>query len=240
MKSKPYMLATDLDGTLVGDKEALHKLLRYFDKKIYDIALIYITGRHYASALSLIESEALPMPDVLISDVGTSIYMTKSTVEDKDWTKKMQTDWQPDLVEEIASQITALTKQLLPDNGRISFTTQSGKAPVIQLEKALIVNNVSHKLIFSSNRDVDILPRNSGKGEALTYVLEKYSCASVNVLVAGDSGNDIEMLSLGHPSVIVGNAQDELSSLEVHPQLYRSVQKYAGGIHEAWMHFYDE
>lgn len=239
MKNKIYMLATDLDGTLVGDKEELHKLLQYFEKAIYDVALVYITGRHFNSALSLIKSEALPMPDVLISDVGTSIYTTKNLVEDKEWTKKMQLDWQPRLVEELASSISTLIKQSLPNTSRISFTTQSGEATVLQLEKELMKNNVSHKLIFSSNRDLDILPKYSGKGQALAYVLDTYANKDVNVLVAGDSGNDLEMLSLGHPSVVVGNAQAELASVEAQPQLYRASRNCAGGIHEAWLHFYD-
>lgn len=238
MKRKPYMLATDLDGTLVGDKEGLHSLLRYYEDSHYDVALVYITGRHLVSALSLIRAEGLPMPDVLISDVGTVIYTTEWLVEDKEWTKKMQMDWQPELVVELGSSIPALTMQPLPDNRRISFTIQSDEAVVSLLEKALIEDNVSHKLIFSSNRDVDILPANSGKGQALAYVMDKYACPDVNVLVAGDSGNDVEMLSLGHPSVIVGNAQAELASMEPHPRLYRATKDCAGGIQEAWIHFY--
>lgn len=237
MKRKPYMLATDLDGTLVGDKEELYRLLRFYDESIYDVALVYITGRHLASALSLIRAEGLPLPDVLISDVGTIIYTTKDLVEDKDWTKRMQTDWQPELVVQLASSFPALSRQPLPVICRVSFTTEN-EAVIFPLKRALIKNNVSHKLIFSSNRDVDILPKYSGKGQALTYVIHKYACPNVNVLVAGDSGNDLDMLSLGYPSVIVGNAQPELALMESHPQLFRAKKGFAGGIYEAWIHFY--
>ena len=31
MENKKYLLATDLDGTFIGDTEALDKLLRFFD-----------------------------------------------------------------------------------------------------------------------------------------------------------------------------------------------------------------
>lgn len=232
------MLATDLDGTLVGDRGALQRLLHYFEEATYDVALVYITGRHFASALSLIKAEDLPTPDVLIADVGTAIYVTTELVEDSEWTEKMKSNWQPRVVESLASSIPTLLQQSLPSNCRISFTTQSGEKAVTQLERALIHNNVSHKLIFSSNRDIDILPTASGKGQALTYVLEKYACSDVKVLVAGDSGNDIEMLSIGQPSVIVGNAQNELFSVKSHPKLYRAKKNYADGIHEAWLHFF--
>lgn len=233
------MLATDLDGTLVGDKEELHSLIRYYTDSNYDVAFVYITGRHLTSALSLIRAEGLPVPDILISDVGTVIYTTKNLVEDREWTKKMQTDWQPDLVVELASSISDLSRQPLPVNCRISFNTQD-EATVSQLKQVLSKNNISHKLVFSSHYDVDILPKNSGKGQALTYVLDKYACPNVKVLVAGDSGNDCDMLSLGHPSVIVGNAQAELASMAPHPQLFRATKGFAGGIREAWDHFYGE
>lgn len=240
MREKPYMLATDLDGTLVGDREELLGLLHYYDNIIHDIAFVYVTGRHLASALSLIDAESLPMPDVLITDVGTGIYTTESLIEDKVWTTKMQVDWKPDLITGLASSIPHLARQSLPDNRRVSFITQSGESPVLQLKEVLNKESIAHKLIFSSNRDVDILPLHSGKGQALAYVLEKYASPNVKVLVAGDSGNDFDMLTLGYPSVIVGNAQNELTSMEPHDQLYKAAKHYAGGIHEAWMHFYGE
>lgn len=240
MKRKPYMLATDLDGTLVGQKEKLHSLLNYFRDSNYEIALVYITGRHLASTLSLIRTERLPMPDILISDVGTVIYTSNHLLEDEIWTKKMQTNWQPERIIKLASPIKALTKQTLPNERRISFTVQAENKIVRQLEQTLNENEIPHKFIYSSNRDIDILPLHSGKGEALTYVINEYACPDVKILVAGDSGNDLDMLSLGYPSVIVGNAQPELSSMKSHPLLYRAKDVCAGGIQEAWIYFYGD
>ena len=77
MENKKYLLATDLDGTFVGDQEALEKLLRFFDDSPDEVALVYVTGRHLSSARSLIAKEGLPTPDMLITDVGTSIYQVR-------------------------------------------------------------------------------------------------------------------------------------------------------------------
>ena len=92
--------------------------------------------------------------------------------------------------------------------------------------------------MYSSGKDLDILPQNSGKGNALSFVLKKYYAKESRILIAGDSGNDLEMLSLGYPSVIVGNAEKELQSLKNTPLLYKAKGCYAAGIKEGWEFFY--
>ena len=240
MKSKTHMLATDLDGTLVGDEMALRSLLQYYEEQPYEISFAYVTGRHLASALSLIETEGLPAPDILIADVGTSVYVGEHFIEDAEWTARMKANWHPIQIAEVAARFPQLKRQSLPNEKRVSYTMQSGGESIFyQLEEALIEERLPHKLIVSSNRDVDILPLNSGKGEALQYVIRKYAHDDVQVLIAGDSGNDLDMLSLEYPSVIVGNAQEELAILQPEPLLFRATAHCAGGIHEAWIHFYE-
>ncbi|MEI4769381.1 HAD-IIB family hydrolase [Psychrobacillus sp. FJAT-51614] len=238
MRKKPYMLATDLDGTLVGDQSALQRLLQHYEESSIEVELVYITGRHYTSATSLIALENLPKPDILITDVGAAIYSSEKLTEDTTWEKKMLMNWHPERIIRLSSFFPALKRQTLPSTKRISFTIDQNDGIVKQFENALVEENIPHKLIYSSNRDVDILPENSGKGEALSYILQNYANDDVKVLIAGDSGNDIDMLTLGHPSVIVGNAQLELIQMENHPYLYRATEHFAGGIHEAWLHFY--
>ncbi|MFS0574619.1 HAD-IIB family hydrolase [Sporosarcina sp. 179-K 3D1 HS] len=241
MKSKTHMLATDLDGTLVGDEEALRSLLKYYEEQPYDVSFIYVTGRHLSSALLLIEEEGLPVPDILISDVGASIYVGKHFNEDAEWAKRMQANWDPVEIAGIVARFPELKRQLLPNEKRVSYTMENGdERTVYQVEEALIQEKLPHKLIVSSNRDVDILPMKSGKGEALQYVIDTYANDNVQVLIAGDSGNDLDMLSLDYPSVIVGNAQEELAILQPDPLLYRATSHCAGGIQEAWMHFYEK
>lgn len=223
----------------MGDKDALQKLLHYYDKFPQEVALVYITGRHYHSALSLITSENLPRPDILITDSGTSIYKSPNFCVDQNWQKEMRVNWPPKEIIKVAEDFPSLNRQSLPNTDRISFTVYNDYETVSQLGSSLRQKNIPHKLIYSSNRDVDILPVKSGKGNALIYILNNFSCKEVQILVAGDSGNDQEMLSLGYPSVIVGNAQPELANIKGHRKLYMATQNYAGGIHEAWVHFYE-
>lgn len=240
MENKKRLLATDLDGTFVGDEKALGKLLRFFDGSPEEVALVYVTGRHLSSAQSLMAEEGLPMPDLLITDVGTSIYHGDGLSEDLEWKARMQESWQPDKIAKIAADFPALKRQELPDDRRVSFTVSEDVETVNEFKKALADKGIAHTFIFSSNRDIDVLPLGAGKGNALEYALERYAMDGVQLLIAGDSGNDREMLSLGHPSVIVGNAQPELLEMEPCENLYRANENCAGGIHEAWLHFYGD
>ncbi|WP_286887021.1 HAD-IIB family hydrolase [Aneurinibacillus sp. UBA3580] len=236
-QSVTHLLATDLDGTLVGDEAALRALLRYYDEQPYNVVLIYNTGRHLCSALSLLSQEKLPRPDILITDVGTEIYYGEELEPDKEWRSKIAAWWRPAEIERIASECPGLIPQDIPVRHRLSYTVQD-VAAVREVESRLKKAQIPHKLIVSSGRDVDILPPICGKGEALRYVLESRGWCDANVLVAGDSGNDHEMITLGYPAVIVGNAQQELLELKEHPLIFRAEKVCAGGIHEAWEHFY--
>ncbi|MED0704569.1 HAD-IIB family hydrolase [Aneurinibacillus aneurinilyticus] len=237
LQSVTHLLATDLDGTLVGDEAALLALLHYYSEQPYNVALIYSTGRHLRSALSLLDKENLPHPDILITDVGTEIYYGDNLRPDEEWQRRIEAQWSPAEIKRIALACEGLVPQDIPVHHRLSYTIQD-IGSVVRLEAGLNEAGIPHKLIVSSGRDVDILPPVSGKGEALRYVLKTHGLCDANVLVAGDSGNDYEMITLGYPAVIVGNAQQELLALEEHPLIFRAKKACAGGIHEAWEHFY--
>lgn len=237
MKKIPHLLATDLDGTFVGDKAGLKNLLSHYGTLKEPISLAYITGRHRASAAQLIYEESLPIPDLLITDVGTVIYSGADFSEDEEWKKKMSDEWYPDEIIKAAKNIPGLMCQNLPHKRRVSFHSK-GLLPAKALETQLLKRHIPHTFIFSSNKDVDILPQGGGKGEALKFSIEKYVEKEANILVAGDSGNDLDMLQSGYPAVIVSNARTELAEIKENDMLFRAKYPYAQGILEAWQHFY--
>lgn len=239
MQKTKHILATDLDGTLVGDPDGLQQLLEFYEEQVYDVSLIYITGRYFDSALSLIEEENLPVPDILVTDVGSSIYIGNSFDKDLEWQKRIKANWMPDEIHAIAATVPGLTKQPMFLENRCSYYVADEK-PVEEFRNKLAASGIPHKLIFSGGKDVDIVPEESGKGRALQYLLDKYKVEDAKLLVAGDSGNDLEMLTLGFPSVIVGNAQPELLESDEHPRIFRAKKGFAGGIHEAWTHFHSK
>lgn len=241
MQDATHLLATDLDGTLVGSKEGLESLLAYYEDQPYDVSLVYITGRHLLSVLELIEQERLPIPELLVTDVGTKIFEGRTLKLHQGWQERMENGWEPERVATVAARFEGLVPQDIAVDTRLSFHVSNDDELVKEFERELAREGIPHKLIYSSGKDVDVLPPESGKGEALKYILETYGCEDANLLIAGDSGNDLEMLSLGYPAVIVGNAQKELvTGLRESNSVYRAKAACAGGILEAWEHFYGE
>jgi len=61
--------------------------------------------------------------------------------------------------------------------------------------------------------------------------------------VCGDSGNDVEMLNLGFPAVLVGNASEEVKNKDWLPTVYLARSFYAVGIWEGlqqWNKYYGQ
>jgi sucrose-6F-phosphate phosphohydrolase len=232
------ILATDLDNTLVGHNEKLERLWSYFKEQGIDISLVYITGRHFDSAMDLIAQHRLPKPDILVCDVGATVYMGPDLKEDDQWRIITSADWNPELILRVTNQYEPFERQSLPNDYRLSFTVLDNPSCVNEVEELLKLYSLNFHLIYSSNKDVDILPSHVNKGAALKYILEKYAPEHPNILIAGDSGNDVDMMKLGLPSVIVGNCQDELKRFSYLPNVYLASESFASGIQEGWSYFY--
>jgi hypothetical protein len=64
--------------------------------------------------------------------------------------------------------------------------------------------------LVSDNRYFDVLPKDVSKGPSLLRLLTHLGVANERCLVAGDTLNDLSMLSLGLPAVAVGNSEPAL------------------------------
>lgn len=109
-----------------------------------------------------------------------------------------------------------------------------------QLVNSLHAMKLKAQVIFSSNVDVDILPVNANKGNAVKYIQQKLGIAANRTLVCGDSGNDISMFQQPVYGVIVNNAQLELIEwYQAHADEHHYFAKnaYASGIFEALQKF---
>ncbi|MDN7243364.1 HAD-IIB family hydrolase [Planococcus sp. N028] len=241
MNGVTHLLATDLDKTFVGDREALTELLAFFEEQPYHVNLVYNTGRHFQSMQKLRDAENLPAPDIAITDVGTEIRIRNGEdfELDSEWDERMTENWQPEKIEEIAARFAGLTKQPVTGKNRSSYYVADDETAA-EFGKQISDAGIPHKYIYSGSKYVDILPVDGGKGQALQYVVKKYQLQDIKLLVSGDSGNDTEMLTQGFPSVIVGNAHPELLAIPEDPTIYRASRGFAGGILEAWQYFHSK
>lgn len=224
---KPYVLATDLDNTIVSPDVPHQDLWEYFQDNLP--SLIYITGRHFSSAKQLIEEEGLPMPDVLVCDVGASIYVGSEFELDQNWADQLQlADFSH--VHELAEEL-GLTSQHLPTKWRLAYFATPDQAE--KLAAAIEANNLNVNMVYSGGRDLDILPVEVDKGEALQYILDACQNTST-VIVSGDSENDLSLFQLGYPAIGVGNACDSIRAMQHLPHVYVAENHAARGVKEVW------
>jgi sucrose-phosphate synthase len=106
------------------------------------------------------------------------------------------------------------------------------------IKQHLHQHHLHAQVIYSHDEFLDILPVRASKGHAIRYLAYKWGLPLTRFLVAGDSGNDIEMLSGDTMAVVVGNHSHELASLKGQQKIYFAQAHYAHGILEGMAHYY--
>jgi sucrose-phosphate synthase len=92
-------------------------------------------------------------------------------------------------------------------------------------------------VIHSHGRYLDVLPAAASKGSAVDHVRALYGLPERAVFVAGDSGNDVEMLRARTQAIIVGNYSDGLATNAALAHSYVARASHARGIIEGVLHF---
>ncbi|MEH1820244.1 MAG: sucrose-phosphate phosphatase [Nostoc sp.] len=248
---KPFLFVTDLDDTLVyrtvGDDSALPELNQLLSqhRQEYGTKIVYSTGRSPVLYKELQAQKNLLQPDALVLSVGTEIYLDGTDTQDSDWAEILSPGWEREAILSVTEKYHDLVRQ--PDSEQRPFKVsfflkQKASANILpQLEAELQKYKLNVKLIYSSDIDLDIVPRTSDKGQAMQFLRHKWKFAAEQTVVCGDSGNDIALFAVGNErGIIVGNARKEL--LQWHneyPADYRYLAKgfCAGGIIEGLHYF---
>ncbi len=241
------LLVTDLDNTLVGDDAALRQLLELLDRyrRTHGTKIVYATGRSPELYQELANSEGLIPPDALIASVGTEIYFRDSLTPNSNWVDKVSSNWQSKKIIDLVGQFADLEFQPSSEQRpfKVSYylSTSVAAAVMPQLEQLLVGAGLDVEIIYSGNRDLDIIPKGANKGHAVRFLREVWQISETNTAVCGDSGNDISLFKYGQErGIIVGNAQPELRLWhELHQTdlHYLAVADYAAGIMEGLKYF---
>ncbi|MDF5731423.1 MAG: sucrose-phosphate phosphatase [Rhizonema sp. PD38] len=241
-----FLFVTDLDNTLVGDDQALAQLNNSLQKhrQEYGTRIIYATGRSPDLYQELKEAKNLLDPDALVSSVGTEIYIDGSPNPDSTWSEQISSGWNRHKVVATTTQFPELKPQpeLEQRSLKVSFFLEQSLSAILpQLELELQKSKLNVKLIYSSGKDLDIVPQSSDKGQAVQFLRQKWKFVAEHTVVCGDSGNDIALFANGvERGIIVGNAQTELLQWHnEHPNVYHYLAQNscAGGILEGLEHF---
>ncbi len=233
---------TDLDKNLLDCPDSLPALIQMIRENRKGASFGIATGRRLDSALRLMKQHAIPEPDVLITSCGTSIHYAPKLTEDTGWTRHIEKQWTPQVVKRVMAPLPGLILQPKAEQSRfkISYYIDPENAPSPdEINGLLYQEEQSVNLILSFGQFLDILPIRASKGLALRYMAARFEIPLQQILVAGGSGADEDMMRGNTLAVVVGNRHhEELSQLEDSERIYFAVARGAGGIMEA-IDYYD-
>jgi glucosylglycerol-phosphate synthase len=228
------VLATDIDGTFLGgslsDRNQLYQLIRSLGG---EMLLIFVTGRALENIEPLLADPSIPNPDYIIADVGASVVHgeTREPVEPLD--RDLAARWVGE--EPILAAIPpslALERQQQAQQRRCSFYTDD---PEVVEAVRRAVAPLGCAVLYSAERYLDVLPVGIDKGHTLSRLIDHLGLDPEDVLVAGDSLNDLSVFThTRFRGVVVGGGEPALREGTRHlAHVYQARAPGAAGILEA-------
>jgi len=234
------ILVTDVDNTLIGDRNALKQLLKMLKDSGERVAFGVATGRSETLTLEALKEWKIPTPQLLITSVGSAIHYGPHLVRDEAWERHIHYRWRPEALRNAMRGLPGLKLQPKEGQGnfKISYNVDPEKISSIkEIVRYLRRLRLHANLVYSHQSYLDLLPIRASKGMALRYFATKWGIPLERCLVAGDSGNDEEMLTGNTLAVVVGNHDPELEKLRGEPFVYFARNHYARGIIEGIEHY---
>ena len=235
-----YLMITDIDNTLVGDNQSMRELFQFLQERRGEIAWGVATGRSLELTLEAMTEYNFPMPDILICSVGTEIYYGPNLRYDKGWQQNISYQWKAEEIKAALSEFDFLSSQEAEGqrSHKISYYLDDRKNTRLEtIREHLKQYKLRCQAIYSHGQFLDILPVRASKGRAIDYVRYKFDFPSRHVMVAGDSGNDEDMIAGASRGLVVGNHSEELEHLRNRANIYFSKARYAAGIMDGLRHY---
>jgi sucrose-6F-phosphate phosphohydrolase len=241
-KPKIRLFSTDLDGTLLGNPESGYRFKQTWETLSSDRPLlVFNSGRAVKDVRSLVTARKLPEPDFIIGGVGTELYDPKQRPELADFGAQFGEGWDLAKVESIVGSMPGIQRQppeFLHPYKSSWYWHRVDRSKIEELQRRLDEAGVQATVVYSSLRDLDVLPRLATKGNALKWLCERLHLPLEQVLVAGDTGNDSSMfLVAGVKGIVVENAQPELFEAVVKLPVFVTHQIMADGVLEGLKQF---
>lgn len=224
-KINHLLLCTDLDRTLLpnGSEPESPQARKIFRRLAEhpEITLSYVTGRHHQLVEQAIEKYQLPQPNYVIANVGSTIYEIKNDDwhYQLSWEKLINNDWQGKSATELHYLFSGIQHIELQEAGKQSLHKLSyyvhidcdEKEVIAKMGQRLGQHSIAANFIYSIDPQantglLDVLPASAGKRQAIEFLMQQLGFGNTETIFAGDSGNDICVMSSPIQSVLVANA----------------------------------
>lgn len=239
-KKPQRVFLCDIDDTLLGDNSALRRISDVL-RRHPEIAFGVATGRSLTGAREILANTGLPEPVIYVTSVGSRIhYNFDGLVEDRNWIRHIRFAWQPHTISMLARKLPWLEPQeesaQAPE--KLSYYVKGNRFdPVADVKSILRRNRIKARVSLARNACLDILPTRCSKGHALRYLCWNLGLDASQFITAGDSGNDIDMLTGAPSGIVVANHMAELDVLRGQSSIYFSSQRAGLGVLEGLRHF---
>jgi HAD superfamily hydrolase (TIGR01484 family) len=268
------LICSDLDRTLIPNgfqEESAHArpVFRRLAEHSH-IYLAYVSGRDRQLILDAIEEFYLPLPDYAIGDVGTTIYrvVNNDWQLSEDWSDEIGKDWKGLSWEGLAEFFEDMDDIRLQEpekqtRYKLSFYTDQNidhQRLINDIHLILKQKHVRANIIWSVDETgtsglLDILPPRANKLHAIEFLMHQEQFSEDRTVFAGDSGNDLDVLTSGLQAILVKNAMTEVRKEAVNKMSDKGMLNrlylpqgnfwglnghYAAGVMEGLVHFIPE
>jgi len=231
-----WLFVSDVDDTLLGDDAALARLMAAL-RAAPHITTAYNSSRPCASLRrSLAVEPQLKPPHYLIGGLGTEIEHGETGQPLPGYTGYLGQNWG-------RARIAALLQDIgLPPHAaeyqtplKASYNAPDA-ATVNRVRLQLAGAGLAAKIIYSGGKNLDLIPQPAGKGGVINFLRQQLNIPPQRVVVAGDSGNDVDMFIAPYRGIIVGNADADLKRLNGE-HIYQATGRCAAGVLEGLKHW---
>ncbi len=233
LPESPFLLATDIDGTLLGDEEGEKALAQLICNFPDSISLALVTGRSISNVQELVIERHLPLPDYICGSVGTELLDCRDPQNSlgRAYASRVPSSWDPDFIY-LMGEGQGIQPQAFPEGRprlRAGFDWD-GQAGTLSAFQERLSRIQGCTILESHGKFIDVYPRNLGKGKCVEFLQKNRGFPPRRVIVAGDTGNDKEMFKTKYPGILPCNALEELRLVAGQPRHYTSPYPAGRGI----------